>query len=151
MPHMERKILIANLSTCGRPESRFSNTAASGMWARRGRGSGVRELWLLDASWQRLSLPRCLPTLQHLRIWSHVMSIFFPMVIIVPDTLKFRKAPVLDRGSHISRILESSQSNLLSLPKFVSRLLWRRVGLVVPQGPPQICLMISFSLRSEEH
>lgn len=70
------------------------------------------------------------------------------MIIIVLDTLKFKKAPVLTRGSHPS--LESNQSNLLSLPKFVSRLLWPGVGLAAPQASWPIYLMVSFTLRSEE-
>lgn len=78
------------------------------------------------------------------------MSIFFSMIIIVLDTLKFKKSPVLYRGSHPSNILESNQSNLLSLPKFVSRLLWPGVGLVAPQASSQICLVVCFILRSEE-
>lgn len=72
------------------------------------------------------------------------------MIIIVLDTLKFKKAPVLTRGSHPSNTLESNQSNLLSLPKFVSRLLWPGVGLAAPQASSPIYLMVSFTLRSEE-
>lgn len=138
------------MSTCGRTEGGLGTQQPLGCEPGEEGGSGVRELWLQEAVSQRLSLPLLLPTLQQLRFQPRAISIFFSMTIIVLDTLKFTKAPVLNRGSHPSNTLESNQSNLLSLPKFVSRLLWPGVGLVAPQVSLPICLLVSFVLRSEE-
>lgn len=118
------------MSTCGRPEGRLETQQPLGCEPGEEGGSGVRELWLQEAVSQRLSLPLLLPTLQQLRVQPRAISIFFSMTIIVLDTLKFTKAPVLNRGSHPSNTLESNPSNLLSLPQICEQasVAWGRAG-----------------------
>lgn len=63
----------------------------------------------------------------------------------------FRDTYVQKVRSNTSSIPESNQSNLFSLPQGSVGFCGVEWGLFTPEASPQICIMISFALGSEEH